>query len=141
MPGPYSLDLRERVVAAVSGGASCRAAAALFRVSVSTVVKWAQRWRATGSVAAKVMGGDHSSRLRGEDASFVLALVAAEPDLTLEEIRERLQRRGISVGYGTVWRFMNAHDLRFKKNLARQRAGQARRRRRPAALAGTARHA
>jgi len=54
MPGPYSLDLRERVVEAVDAGASCRAAAASFRVSVSTVVKWAQRWRATGSVAAKV---------------------------------------------------------------------------------------
>jgi putative transposase len=140
MPGPYSLDLRERVVAAVGGGVSCRAAAALFRVSVSTVVKWAQRWRSTGSVAAKAMGGDNSSRLRGGDATFVLSLVAAEPDLTLEEIRERLRARGISVGYGTVWRFMDAHDLRFKKNAARQRAGQARRRRRTPALAGAARH-
>jgi transposase len=87
------------------------------------------------------MGGDHSSRLRGAEASWVLALVAAEPDLTLEEIRERLRGRGITVGYGTVWRFMDAHDLRFKKNAARQRAGQARRRRRAAALAGGARHA
>jgi transposase len=141
MPGPYSMDLRERVVAALGGGASCREAAWNFRVSVSTVVKWAQRWRATGSVAAKAMGGDHSSRLRGAEASWVLALVAAEPDLTLEEIRERLRGRGITVGYGTVWRFMDAHDLRFKKNAARQRAGQARRRRRAAALAGGARHA
>jgi transposase len=141
MPGPYSLDLRERVVEAVGAGSSCREAARLFRVSVSTVVKWAQRWRSTGSVAAKAMGGDNSSRLRGEDARWLLALVASEPDLTLEEIRKRLQARGISVGYGTVWRFMDAHDLRFKKNAARQRAGQARRRRRAATLAGAARHA
>jgi transposase len=102
MPAPYSLDLRERVVEAVAMGASCREAAARFRVSVSTVVKWAQRWRSTGSVAAKAMGGDNSSRLRGDDAAWVLGLVASEPDLTIEEIRERLRERGISVGYATV---------------------------------------
>src|ERR671918_2042888 len=134
MPAPYSLDLRERVVEAVATGASCREAAGRFRVSVSTVVKWAQRWRATGSVAAKAMGGDNSSRLRGDDAAWVLGLVASEPDLTIEEIRERLRERGISVGYATVWRFLDGHAFRFKKNTARQRAGQARRRRRAAAL-------
>jgi transposase len=115
MPRPYSEDLRRRVIKAVTGGVSCRKAAATFQVSVSTVIKWMQRWRATGSVAAKPMGGDNSSRLKGADAAWVLALVEAEPDLTLVEIRERLRDRGLSVGYGTVWRFLDSRDLRFKK--------------------------
>ena len=51
MVRPYSLDLRERVVAALAGGASCRVVASRFGVSVSTVVRWGQRQRETGSPA------------------------------------------------------------------------------------------
>jgi transposase len=57
MARAFSLDLRERVVAAVSRGLSCRAVAVRFDVSVASVVKWAQRARATGSPAARPMGG------------------------------------------------------------------------------------
>src|SRR6266478_2141252 len=45
-------DLRDRVVGSVAAGRSCRATATLFGVSVASVVKWSQRWRATGSAAA-----------------------------------------------------------------------------------------
>jgi transposase len=58
MARPYSLDLRERVVAAVLGGASCRQVAVTFKVSVASVVKWSQRFRATGSAASRPMGGN-----------------------------------------------------------------------------------
>ena len=58
MAQPYSLDLRERVVAAVAAGESCRQVAAIYRVSVASVVKWSQRFRTTGSAAAKPMGGN-----------------------------------------------------------------------------------
>ena len=51
MTRPYSNDLRERVVSAVEAGETCRSASAKFGVSVSTVVKWSQRYRRTGSVA------------------------------------------------------------------------------------------
>ena len=54
----YSLDLRERVVAAVAAGESCRSVAATFKVGVASVVKWSQRFRATGSAAARPMGGN-----------------------------------------------------------------------------------
>ena len=58
MARPYSMDLRERVAAAVErGGMSCHAAAARFGVAVSTAVKWMQRHRRTGSVAPGRMGG------------------------------------------------------------------------------------
>ena len=57
MARPYSLDLRERVVAAVMAGESCRAVAASFQVSVAAVVKWSQQFRATGSAAARQASG------------------------------------------------------------------------------------
>ena len=57
MARAYSLDLRERVVAAVTAGQSCRSAARTFMVSVASVVKWSQRQRAIGSPAALKMGG------------------------------------------------------------------------------------
>ena len=53
MARPYSLDLRQRVVASVAAGRSCRSVATIFDVSVASVVKWSQRSRATGSAAAK----------------------------------------------------------------------------------------
>ena len=53
MVRPYSFDLRERVVAAAEAGQPCRAVGKRFGVSVSSVVKWRQRARATGSAAAK----------------------------------------------------------------------------------------
>ena len=46
MAKPYSLDLRERVVAAVEeGGLSRRRAAAQFGVGISTVIGWVRRLR------------------------------------------------------------------------------------------------
>ncbi len=122
MPGPYSQDLRERAVAAVAGGMSRREAARLLHLGVSTVINWVRRDRETGSSAAKPMGGDRRSRLTGEWRAWLLARVAAVPDLTLEELRQELRQRGISVGYGTMWRFFEREDVTFKKNRARRRA-------------------
>jgi len=61
------------------------------------------------------MGGDHRSRLR-EHRAAVLSLVAGAPDLTLAEIRDRLQaQHGVRVGLTTVWRFVEANKLTRKK--------------------------
>src|SRR5579864_1921460 len=115
MARPYSTDLRERVVKAVDGGRSRRQAASLFGVAISTVIEWVRAWRETGSLSAKPMGGDHSSRLKGEDRVWLLERVETVPDLTLEELRAELAARGIHVGYGTVWRFFAAEGISFKK--------------------------
>ena len=61
MPAAYSHDLRERVVDTVEAGRSRRRAAGIFRVSVSTAVRWMQRVAETGSCAARPTGGDHKS--------------------------------------------------------------------------------
>ena len=121
MGRPYSQDLRERVVGAVDGGLSRRQAAKRFRVAISTVIDWIDAWRAEGRLAAKPMGGDHRSRLKG-DRDWLLERIAAAADLTLEEIRAELAARGRHVGYGTVWRFFAAEGISFKKNRACQRA-------------------
>jgi transposase len=121
MARPYSKDLRERVVRAVEGGLSRRRAAAVYAVGIATVIAWVKVWRESGRLAAKPMGGDHSSRLRAE-RDWLLQRIEAAPDLTLEEIRAELAARGKRVGYGTVWRFFAAEGISFKKNRARQRA-------------------
>ena len=84
MPRPYSTDLRERAVEAVESGASRREIAEIFKVGVSSVIRWCQRWSETGSAAPKRSGGSVSPL--EEHSDWILALIAKEPDLTLEEI-------------------------------------------------------
>src|ERR1044071_9230415 len=98
MARPYSQDLRDRVVGSVAAGRSCRATAALFGVSVASVVKWSQRWRATGSVAAKQMGGWRQLRLQRE-SEWLLARIAEKPDLTLRAVVAELAERGTPASY------------------------------------------
>src|SRR6266852_8556728 len=125
MPKPYSRDLRERVMRAVEAGASCHEAAAGFEVSASSAIRWVARWRQTGSVAAKPMGGKHSALDAHKE--WLLELMAAEADLTLEEIRDRLRERDIVVSASSVWRFCDRHDITFKKKPARSRTRPRRR--------------
>lgn len=115
MPAPYSEDLRDRVAAAVAMGASARAAASRFGISVSTAIRWAQRLRTEGHAQARAMGGDHRSRLVQHRAA-VLELVAKQPDLTLQEIRGALvAASGITVGLSSLWRFLRAQKITLKK--------------------------
>ena len=127
MARPYSQDLRDRVVATVTSGRTCRATAALFGVSVASVVKWSQRWRDTGSAAAKPMGGRRPLRLTGE-REWLLARIAEKPDLTLRAVMAELAERSTPASYGAVWRFFRHEGITLKKNAARQRAGSRRRR-------------
>jgi transposase len=114
MTRPYSVDLRERVVRSVESGTSCRATAAKFEVSVSFVVKLMQRWRRQGSVAPDRYGGWKRSPLEAA-AEQVLALVAAGPDLTIEELRVRLAARGVQTSRSALGRFLLVHRLTRKK--------------------------
>ncbi|NYJ10188.1 transposase, partial [Rhizobium leguminosarum] len=71
MTRPYSDDLRERVVSAVGAGQSCRVVAERFDIAVSSVVKWSQRFRATGSVSPGQMGG-HRRRILEPYRAFII---------------------------------------------------------------------
>ena len=115
VPAPYWQGLRQRVIGFMALGGSARAAAMRFDVSVSSAIRWAQRWRAEGHARPRAMGGDRRSRL-GEHRARVLQLVARQPDLTLQEIRGALAAScGITVGLSTVHRFLGAHSLTRKK--------------------------
>jgi transposase len=127
MVRPYSLDLRERVVAAAEAGQPCRAVGKRFGVSVSSVVKWCQRARATGSAAAKPMGGKRPVLLAGQRA-FILKRIAVRPDTSIRALRAELADAGIFVSYGAVWTFLHRERLSCKKKPARERAGPNRRR-------------
>jgi transposase len=74
MSKALSVDLRERVVAAIAAGASCRAAAARFGVSAASAIRWRALERATGSVAPKALGGDRRSERTEAHAPLILDL-------------------------------------------------------------------
>jgi putative transposase len=115
MARPLSNDLRERVVSAAGAGESCRAVAKRFGVAVSSVVKWSQRHRATGSVAPGKMGGHRKPRLAPHRA-FIVARIDETPHLTLHRLKEELAARGVKVSHNAVWLFLRREGLSFKKN-------------------------
>lgn len=130
MGQPLSQDLRTRVVAAVSGGLSRRAAAERFGVSAATAVRWVHAVSTTGSCHAKPQGGDTRSHKIEAFAEVILAAVEAQKDITLAELATMLQRdHGASFVPSTIWRCLDRHRMTLKKNSARSRAGTARRRR------------
>ena len=121
MTKPYSMDLRERVVAAVErAGLSRHAAAARFGVAASSAVKWVRRYRETGSVAPAQMGGHKPRVLRGEHRDWLLE--RAQRDFTLRGLVVELAERGVRVDYRQVWEFVHAEGLSFKKKRAARRA-------------------
>ena len=111
-----SEDLRVRVIEAVRTGASRREAAARFGVSVSSAIRWVAEWRASGRTAPRAQGGDRRSDRVEAEADFLLARVAATPDVTLAELREGLWReRGVRVAVSTLWRFFARRRITLKK--------------------------
>ena len=139
--GTHSDDLRERVVAEVRGGSSRRSAAERFRVGVSSAIRWAKRHAETGSVSPTPRGGRSRSPL-APHTDWLLALVAAEPDLTLAEMVARVaQTPGLATTESSLRRFFRQHRISRKKDAARRRAEPPRGGRRAAGLAGRPRRA
>ncbi|MDR9776338.1 IS630 family transposase [Rhizobium hidalgonense] len=132
MTRPLSNDLRERVVAAIEAGESCRSVAARFGIAVSSAVKWSQRYRSSGSVAPGKMGG-HRKRVLEPHRTFIVERINQTPHVSLHRLKEELAARGVKVSHGTVWQFLRREGLRFKKTLfalEQARADVARRRQR-----------
>jgi transposase len=124
----YSNDLRSRVVAAVAAGMSRRKAARLYRVGVSSAIRWVGLQNETGSISPRRRGGKSRSPLEPH-AEWLLKLVAMEPDLTLMELEQRISDGlGLVTTETSIRRFFKRHGISFKKNAVRHRAGTARRR-------------
>jgi transposase len=126
MSRPYSDDLRSRAVALVLAGQSCHQVAKLLQVGVSSVIRWVDLYRRTGSFSPKPMGGNRGYRIEGADRDWLLERIAAKPDLTLEEMRREAAERGLVVGYGTIWRFCEREQQTLKKRRSTPRSRIAR---------------
>lgn len=119
MSKPYSMDLRERVVAAVEeAGMSRRKAAAHFGVSVRVAIEWVRRFRETGSVAPSKIGGYKPKKISGVHRDWLLERCRKE-EFTLRGLVVELDERGLKVDYRSVWEFVHAEGLSFKKNHGR----------------------
>ena len=115
MAKSLSIDLRKRVIAAIDGGLSCRAAAERFGVSAASAIRWRDREQKQGDLTPQKQGGDRRSRRIEEHAQVILDTVAAKSDITLVELRGKLMEHGIAAGVASLWRFFKRRKITLKK--------------------------
>src|SRR5262245_7252835 len=109
---PYSLDLRKRVIKAFDATGDAEDVAATFGVSRAWVHRLAQRRRETGSIAPRKQTKFRARVLAGQQTRLT-ALITAQPDATLAELREAL---GTTAALSTLWLEIDRLGLTFKKN-------------------------
>ena len=115
MAKSLSLDLRQRVIAAIDGGLSCRAAAERFGVSAASAIRWRDRQKKAGDFTPQKQGGDRRSRRIEEHSQLILDAVAAKSDITLVELRGKLIEHGVAAGVASHWRFFKRRKITLKK--------------------------
>ena len=116
MTKPYPMELRQRAVRFVKAGESRHEVAKRLGVSVSCVVKWLLRHKATGNVKPGQVGGHRPRKIVGDHREWVLREIAAGRDVTLQGLADGLAARGLKVDYRTMWNFVHREGKRFKKN-------------------------
>lgn len=125
MHGPYPGELRVRVIRFVEEGGSRCEAAEQFDVSVSSAIRWLQRFRDDGTCEPMPRGGSTSPLEK--HSPRILALVREQPDLTLGEIVSTLHKRRVPTSRSSLSRFFARHGITFKKKPASGRAQTSRR--------------
>jgi transposase len=115
MAGALSLDLRERVIAAIEAGVSCRQAAERFGVAAASAIRWHARFRAEGEIAAKPMGGDRHSHRVEAHADLILKAYEVQPQIYLREVQQALQEHGLAVSLSGLSRFFRRRGITRKK--------------------------
>jgi putative transposase len=121
MARPYAMDLRNRVVAAVDDGLSRHEAAERYGVSVSTAIRWMRDFRRNGHAAPGQMGGHKPKTLIGAHRDWLIERCNSR-DFTLRGLVVELAERAVKVDYRSVWAFVHAEKLSFKKKPGRRRA-------------------
>jgi transposase len=112
----YSEDLRARVLTAVDGGMAARAAAAVFRVSVSYIYKALIRRQRTGETSASTRRGHRPRKLSFEQEAALAAHIEAHPDTTLAVLQSWLEsEHGVRLSKGAMWSAVARLGLSFKK--------------------------
>ena len=115
MARAYGSDLRRRVIEAIDGGMSARAAAARFAVGISTAINWHRQWREEGSLEPGRQGKPTGSKLDPHEA-FILELIEERKDIACHEIAETLEAdQGVRSCPATVWYFLDKRGLTHKK--------------------------
>jgi transposase len=118
MAKAYSQDLRDRVIEAALLGPSLRQVAARFDIAVSTAIGWVGRLRDSGECVARRQGRPRGLKL-DPHRDFLLPLIEAEPDMTIQMMQDRLlDERGVKASIGTIWTFLDRCKLSFKKKTA-----------------------
>ncbi|WP_156467839.1 MULTISPECIES: IS630 family transposase [unclassified Methylobacterium] len=117
MPSALSVDLRERVVAAIDAGASRRQAAKRFGVGAASAIRWHERFRQDGRIAPRPMGGDRNSQRLEAQATLILRIYEEHPLSFLRELRDRLSERGVRASTSSLSRFFARHGITRKKGL------------------------
>jgi len=127
MPAPLSLDLRSRVVDAYESGKDSLAVVAVaFRIGVATLVRLLALKRTTGSLEPRPHRGGQRSKLSEGDLGALRVLVREEPDATLEELAEALEKQvHKGVHPMMVSRALERIGYSRKKNSTPHRAGLA----------------
>jgi len=104
------------VIAAIDEGLGAYSAAALFRVSVSSIYKALGRRRATGEETARAAGRGPSPKLGAYDTAL-RARVMEEPDITLAELQSWfLTEHATKVSVGCLWKQLRRLGLTLKKS-------------------------
>jgi transposase len=115
MARALSVDLRNRVVAAIASGLSRRQAADRFGVSAASAIRWQQLTAQHGTPKPQQQGGDRRSGKIEAHAELILAAYGATPDITLAELQALLAEHDTQVALGTIWRFFNRRGITRKK--------------------------
>ena len=116
MSKALSVDLRERVIAAIDEAMSCRGAAVRFGVSAASAIRWRALSRRQGDVRPGPLGGDRRSGKIEQQAEVILGLLERKPDITLAEIEAALAERGVAASSSTIWRFFDRRRITLKKS-------------------------
>jgi transposase len=131
---PFSLDLRQRVLADYQAGLCFAELGRKYTTSAEWVRQFIRRYEATGEVAARPPRIKKLPFHRRHEAEL-RAAIAGQPDLTLEGLRAKL---GLDVSIGTLWNALQALRISFKKNAGGDRAIAAGRRGRARRIPGPA---
>jgi len=113
---PYSMDLRKRVARAWDADPDAEAIAAKYEVSRAWVHRLIQRRRETGSLAPRQQTRFRRCALTDEQQTKLRALITAQPDATLAELRDAVPTRA---ALSTLWRTIDRFGLTVKKNRSR----------------------
>jgi transposase len=118
---PYSVDLRERIVAAITGGMSRTEAIGTFQISAATLGRYLKQHRETGDLAPRRHSGGAHKQIGPEQQPALQELVAALPDATLAEQCQHWQHHtGVLVSQATMSRALATIGLKRKKRRLQQ---------------------